>query len=117
MTAPIVTDEGKLGQILRNLIVNAIKFSERGEIRVRAFTGRDGPVFEVRDTGIGIAPADQGRIFDEFIQLETPIHARWKGAGLGLPLSRRLTELLGGRIELESAVGVGSTFRVVLPPY
>jgi len=71
--------------------------------------------FTVSDTGIGIAPQDQGRIFEEFTQLESPAQSQFKGTGLGLPLCRKLAELLGGRIELASKVGVGSKFSVTLP--
>jgi signal transduction histidine kinase/DNA-binding response OmpR family regulator len=114
------TDEGKISQILRNLLSNALKFTERGEIRVSARAagaGAAGPLiaFSVADTGIGIAAADQPRIFDEFGQLENPVQRRVRGTGLGLPLVRRLATLLGGSVSLESAPGVGSTFTVVLP--
>ena len=110
------TDEGKVSQILRNLLSNALKFTERGEIRVSARTVEDGMVdFSVVDTGIGIAAEDQQRIFEEFGQIENPVQRRVRGTGLGLPLVRRLAALLGGRITLESAVGVGSTFTARIP--
>ena len=114
------TDEGKVSQILRNLLSNALKFTERGEIRVSARPGGEGPAgpliaFSVADTGIGIAPADQQRIFEEFGQLENPVQRRVRGTGLGLPLVRRLAGLLGGSVSLESTPGVGSTFTTVLP--
>ena len=110
------TDEQRLSQILRNFISNAIKFTERGEIRVSAARdGEDAVRFEVRDSGIGIAPADQERIFQEFAQVDGPIQRRVRGTGLGLPLSKKLAALLGGRIELRSVPGEGSTFAIVLP--
>jgi signal transduction histidine kinase/DNA-binding response OmpR family regulator len=111
------TDEAKVSQILRNFISNALKFTERGEVRVRArYQPEDGLVaFSVSDTGIGIAPEDQDRIFLEFTQLESPLQRRVKGTGLGLPLSRRLAELLGGHLEVVSAPGVGSTFCAYIP--
>ncbi len=110
------TDQSKVAQILRNFISNALKFTERGEVRVRAaYDGRGQITFSVADTGIGIEPAAMGRVFEEFGQLRNPIQKRVKGTGLGLPLSKRLAELLGGRIEVESTPGVGSTFSVVLP--
>jgi signal transduction histidine kinase len=111
------TDEGKLSQILRNFISNALKFTEAGEIRVSAALseGGDAIVFSVADTGIGIAPEDQERIFDEFTQLDTPLQRRSKGTGLGLPLTRRLAMLLGGSVALESQPGIGSTFRLQIP--
>ncbi|EPX57921.1 putative SigmaB asociated two-component system sensor protein [Cystobacter fuscus DSM 2262] len=106
------TDERKLSQILRNLISNALKFTPRGEVRVSAAPGPRGTVeFSVSDTGVGIAPEDQERIFEEFVQVEGPHQQGVKGTGLGLPLSRRLAELLGGSLLVESQKGQGSTFR------
>ena len=114
--ATLVSDEAKMSQILRNLISNAIKFTEQGEVRVRATLGeRETAVFSVEDTGVGIARADLVRIFDEFSQVDQPLQRRSQGTGLGLPLSQKLAALLGGRIEVESEPGVGSTFRLVLP--
>jgi signal transduction histidine kinase/DNA-binding response OmpR family regulator len=117
---PMHTDEGKVSQILRNLLSNALKFTERGEIRVSARSVGEGPggpliAFSVADTGIGIAPADQQRIFEEFGQLENPVQRRVRGTGLGLPLVRRLATLLGGSVSLDSTPGEGSTFTTVLP--
>jgi signal transduction histidine kinase len=109
------TDEQRLTQILRNLISNAIKFTERGEIRVSAAAAGDEVQFAVRDSGIGVAPADQDRIFDDYAQIDGPIQRRVRGTGLGLPLVRKLARLLGGRVQLESAPGVGSTVTVVIP--
>ncbi len=111
------SDEGKLGQILRNLISNALKFTQRGEVRVKAALSASGDsvVFTVKDTGIGIAPEDQERIFQAFTQIEHPIQTRVKGTGLGLSLSRRLATLLGGTLAVESEIGVGSTFSLTLP--
>ncbi|MDQ4137177.1 MAG: ATP-binding protein, partial [Pseudomonadota bacterium] len=103
--------------VLRNFISNALKFTETGEVRVSAALG-DAPgriVFSVRDTGIGIAPEHQTSIFEEFVQVENRLQGRAKGTGLGLPLSRRLAELLGGEVRLESAPGQGSTFQLVIP--
>jgi CheY-like chemotaxis protein len=75
----------------------------------------DAVIFEVTDTGIGIALEDQERIFNEFTQIDNPVQKHVKGTGLGLPLSRRLAMLLGGALTVESSVGVGSTFRLTLP--
>ncbi|WP_309889853.1 ATP-binding protein [Archangium sp.] len=110
------TDERKLSQILRNLISNALKFTQRGEVRVSAAPGpRQGTVvFSVHDTGVGIAPEDQERIFEEFVQVEGPHQQGVKGTGLGLPLSRRLAELLGGALDVHSQPGEGSTFQAVV---
>jgi signal transduction histidine kinase len=110
------TDEGKVSQILRNFLSNALKFTERGEVRVSAESHPDGTVaLHVSDTGIGISPADQCRIFEEFGQVENKVQKRVKGTGLGLSLSKRLAELLGGRISVQSEVGVGSTFTLTIP--
>jgi signal transduction histidine kinase/CheY-like chemotaxis protein len=112
----IQSDEAKVSQILRNFISNALKFTEAGEIRVSARMSRpDTVVFAVRDTGIGIAPQDQERIFEEFTQVANPLQQRVRGTGLGLPLTRKLAGLLGGHVSVESALGVGSTFSLTLP--
>jgi signal transduction histidine kinase/CheY-like chemotaxis protein len=114
--AALNSDESKVSQILRNFISNALKFTERGEVRVSATAGPDDTViFAVADTGIGIAPEDQERIFQEFTQLDNVRQKHVKGTGLGLPLVKKLAELLGGRVTLRSEVGVGSTFAAVLP--
>ncbi len=110
------TDEGKVSQILRNFVSNALKFTERGEVRINAEQGTEQTiVFTVADTGIGIALEDQKRIFEEFVQIDNPLQRRFKGTGLGLSLCRRLAELLGGTIHVQSSLGVGSTFSIVLP--
>ena len=122
----IVSDELKLTQILRNLVGNALKFPERGAVTVRVRKGldiapdpemvrRDHLIFEVEDTGIGIAPEHQELIFREFAQVDGNTAPRMRGSGLGLPLSRRLAELLGGSLTLTSRLGAGSTFQLVLP--
>ena len=114
---PICSDERKLSQILRNFISNALKYTERGEVRVaaRLAAAGDGIEFTVIDTGIGIPEASLGRIFEEFVQVENPLQRRVKGTGLGLPLAKRLAELLGGSVTVESTLGSGSTFRLILP--
>ena len=114
---PIVySDEGKISQILRNFISNALKFTESGEVRVSAApVDGDHIKFSVADTGIGIPLDEQERIFQDFAQVDNPIQRRVKGSGLGLPLSRKLAHLLGGEVQLTSEVGAGSTFSVVLP--
>jgi len=110
------TDEGKIGQILRNLISNALKFTERGEIRVKASLRNDDViVFTVTDTGIGIAPENHDLIFQEFSQIENPFQRSSAGAGLGLPLSRKLALYLGGCLTVTSELGRGSTFTAAIP--
>jgi signal transduction histidine kinase/CheY-like chemotaxis protein len=111
------TDESKVSQILRNFISNGLKFTECGEVRISvklAPGGRD-VVFSVADTGIGIAPEDQDIVFQEFGQIENALQRKVKGTGLGLPLSKKLAELLGGSVSLESTPGVGSTFFLTIP--
>jgi signal transduction histidine kinase/CheY-like chemotaxis protein len=113
---PLYGDEGKVSQILRNFLSNALKFTERGEIRISAALEDEGRVaISVADTGMGIAPEDLPRIFDEFVQVEHQAQRRVKGTGLGLALSRKLAEVLGGTITAESAPGQGSTFTLHLP--
>ncbi|HYR96515.1 MAG TPA: ATP-binding protein [Candidatus Binatus sp.] len=114
---PLQTDEAKVSQILRNFISNALKFTERGEVRVRAELANGGRAvaFSVVDTGIGIAPEDQDRVFLEFTQIDSPVQRKVKGTGLGLPLCRKLAELLGGAVSVDSTPGIGSTFTAVIP--
>lgn len=113
--AELETDSGKLGQIVRNLVSNAIKFTEAGEIRV-SMTLSDGDLeLRVKDTGIGIAPEEQARVFEEFGQVASAQKPKLKGTGLGLPLSRALAVSLGGTLTLASERGKGSTFTLRLP--
>ena len=112
----IYSDEAKLSQILRNFISNALKFTERGEVRVWVSRSDDQTIsFVVSDTGIGIAPEDQERIFEEWTQVEGKLQKVAKGTGLGLPLSRKLAQLLGGEVSVSSELGVGSVFTVRIP--
>jgi signal transduction histidine kinase/CheY-like chemotaxis protein len=113
----LYTDEAKVSQVLRNFVSNALKYTERGEIRVTAALSKDQDrvAFSVSDTGIGIPLEHQERIFEEFVQVEGPIQAKTKGTGLGLPLCRRLAKLLGGSVGLISAPGVGSEFSLTIP--
>jgi signal transduction histidine kinase len=112
----LYTDDKMLSQILRNFISNALKFTLKGEVRVSAVQeGEAWITFAVSDTGIGIAKEYHHAIFHDFTQVDSPIQKRLRGTGLGLSLSKRLAELLGGSVGLESALGVGSTFRVTVP--
>jgi signal transduction histidine kinase/ActR/RegA family two-component response regulator len=112
----LFSDETKLSQILRNFISNALKFTSVGEVAVTAEHGmHDTVIFSVRDTGLGIATKDLSTIFEEFTQIENELQRKSKGTGLGLPLSRKLAELLGGEVSVKSEVGKGSTFSVVVP--
>ena len=110
------TDEGKVSQILRNFISNALKFTQAGEVKVSAIADGNARVaFSVRDTGIGIAKEDHERIFEEFTQIESTMQKAPKGTGLGLPLSRKLARILGGDVSVTSELGVGSTFTATIP--
>lgn len=110
------SDEAKVSQILRNFISNALKFTDRGEVRVSAARGHgDAVVFSVADTGIGIAEEDQERIFQEWAQIEGKKQRTVKGSGLGLPLSRKFAQMLGGDVYVKSRLGEGSTFFASIP--
>jgi signal transduction histidine kinase/CheY-like chemotaxis protein len=113
----LYTDEAKLSQILRNFISNALKFTDAGEVRISAtaMPSEQSVRLSVRDTGVGIPEDSQQLVFEEFTQVENRMQKRVKGTGLGLPLCRKLAALLGGRVELQSTLGEGSTFSVVLP--
>ena len=111
----IDTDAQRLGQIIKNLLSNALKFTERGEIRLRVFAIEDGIGFAVRDTGIGIAPDQLDLIFEAFQQADGSTHRKYGGTGLGLSISRDLARLLGGDLTVQSTVGEGSVFTLVLP--
>jgi len=111
------TDEGKVAQILRNFVSNSLKFTERGEVRVgaRLAADRNAIVFSVADSGIGIAPENIELVFQEFAQVDGTFQRKFKGSGLGLPLSKGFAELLGGRVWVESTVGKGSIFYADIP--
>jgi signal transduction histidine kinase len=115
---PLRTDGAKLGQILRNYVVNGLKYTARGEVRVSATSldGAEAVRFAVADTGPGLAPADQARVFDEFVQLDRAGQVgELRGAGLGLPICKRLATLLGGEVGVTSELGRGSTFTATIP--
>lgn len=112
----LFTDDKKLSQILRNFISNALKFTIEGEVRVTArMAGNDMLEFAVSDTGIGIAPDHLPALFSDFVQLDTRIQKRLRGTGLGLSLAKKFSELLGGSVAVESTVGKGSRFSVLIP--
>jgi signal transduction histidine kinase len=110
------TDGAKLNQILRNFVVNGLKYTARGEVRVSASPVERAVRFAVADTGPGLDSADQARVFDEFVQLEQPgAVAELRGSGLGLPICKRLATLLGGEVGVTSELGRGSTFTATIP--
>ena len=110
-----VADSRRLAQVLLNLVGNAIKFTDEGKVEIRAVRADDNFEISVVDTGPGIAPADQAKIFEEFQQVDNTSTRKKGGTGLGLSISRKIVELHGGRITVESEVGKGSTFKVTLP--
>jgi len=112
----LYTDDKKLSQILRNFISNALKFTSDGEVRVTArAVQHDRIEFAVSDTGIGIAPEHAATLFSDFVQIDTRIQKRLRGTGLGLSLSKKFAELLGGSVAVESEMGKGSRFSVTIP--
>lgn len=111
----VSTDRHRLMQILVNLIGNAIKFTHEGHVLIKVERTDVGVLFSVTDTGIGIAPQHHAQVFKRFIQADSDIHKRYGGNGLGLTITQRLVELLGGSIGFESQLGIGSRFWFELP--
>lgn len=125
MPTGLMIDEVRLRQVLVNLIGNAIKFTDSGFVKLSVFTGPSKPgqvfsstvtdlIFEIQDSGSGIAAKDQTEIFESFRQLKTHNQKKLGGTGLGLPISKRLTEMMGGKIMVNSEIGRGSKFTVML---
>jgi len=116
----IMADQTRLFQILVNLVSNAIKYTDQGSVRIRLSKDHDvelGKVwrFEVSDTGVGVAEDDMARLFQKFTQLDQSVSRRVGGTGLGLAITSELVAMHQGRIEVESKLGEGSRFTVVLP--
>ena len=110
------TDRTKVAQVARNFVSNAVKFTDRGEVRVSMrLDDAQQVALSVSDTGVGIPAELIDHIFEEFSQIDNPLQSRAKGTGLGLPISKRVAHLLGGDIAVESTVGEGSTFTLVIP--
>jgi signal transduction histidine kinase len=108
-------DERRLTQVLMNLVSNAIKFTDAGSVSIRARLEDGSLQVSVTDTGVGVAPEDQARIFEEFQQVDASSTRKKGGTGLGLAIAKRIVELHGGRIWVESTPGQGSTFAFTLP--
>ena len=112
----LYTDDKKLSQILRNFISNALKFTQEGEVRVTAKMLDDRMLeFAVSDTGIGIAQDHLPALFSDFVQIDARIQKRLRGTGLGLSLAKKFAELLGGSVSVQSELGKGSRFSVLIP--
>ena len=112
----MTTDIVKVRQILVNLLSNAAKFTEKGSISIKVTQQEGGMVsFGVKDSGIGIAPKDFGRVFEEFQQVDSSNTRKYKGTGLGLPIARKLARMLGGDLTVDSELGKGSTFSMTIP--
>ena len=113
--AVLATDSTRLQQILANLLGNAAKFTENGQVVLRASSEPGWALFAVEDTGIGMTPDEQKRVFSEFVQADSSTTRKYGGTGLGLTLVLRLTGMLGGRVDLDSAPGAGTRVRVRIP--
>ena len=118
----VLGDSDRLGQVIANLVSNAVKFTEAGSVSVTAGLSATqavgvGPVLSVtvRDTGVGFDPVFAASLFEPFVQAQDGISRRFGGAGLGLPISKRLVEMMGGQIDAEAVAGEGSLFRITLP--
>nr|MDO8112773.1 ATP-binding protein [Candidatus Sigynarchaeota archaeon] len=111
----IKSDQRRVEQIILNLLSNAIKFTEKGKVRVECSMKEGKVLVRVIDTGIGIKKTDTDKLFKPFRQIDTNITRKYEGTGLGLSICKRLVELLGGNIDVESELGKGSTFFFTLP--
>ncbi len=113
----LYVDDRKLSQIIRNFVSNALKFTEEGEVKVTAkfLEDQNKLLVFVSDTGIGIAEEEQELIFKEFTQIDNGMQRRFNGTGLGLPLSRKFAEMIGGKISVQSKLSVGATFSITIP--
>jgi signal transduction histidine kinase len=108
-------DERRLTQVLLNLVGNAIKFTDSGKVSIKGSSASGSFTVAVRDTGPGISAADQAKLFQEFQQADNSITRKKGGTGLGLAISKRIIEMHGGRIWVESSPGNGSTFSFTVP--
>jgi signal transduction histidine kinase len=111
------SDKQRIQQIILNLVNNAIKFTDEGSVTIGFYRENSNVRINITDTGIGIKEEDSIKLFKPFIQIESHLARKYQGSGLGLSISKKLAELLGGSIDLKSEFGKGSTFSVVLPIY
>ncbi len=111
----ITSDRQRVEQILINLLNNAIKFTDKGEVRIKCRANGSRLITSVTDTGIGIEPGDMESLFQPFLQIDSSIARQYEGTGLGLSICKKILEILGGEINVESQRNVGSTFTFTLP--
>ncbi|MCD6518687.1 MAG: hypothetical protein J7M05_02020 [Anaerolineae bacterium] len=112
---PLYFDRARIRQVVINLLINAARFTQEGGVTIRSWEGEEGQFVSVQDTGIGIRPADLGRVFEPFQQLDASLTRKREGIGLGLAISKHFVELHGGKIWVESTFGKGTTFTFMLP--
>jgi signal transduction histidine kinase len=112
---PLYADENRVRQIMTNIVANAVKFTDKGHVTVRAFGEGSTVQLEITDTGIGIPPDQYDAVFAEFQQLDNSTTRRHEGSGLGMAITKKLVELHGGQIWLESVLDQGTTFYVRMP--
>jgi signal transduction histidine kinase len=111
----ITTDQRRMEQVVLNLINNAVKFTEKGQVHISCRNGKDQFILSVSDTGIGIREEEIPKLFQPFHQIDTGLTRKYEGTGLGLSICRKLVDLMGGTIHVESIWGQGSTFTIRLP--
>lgn len=114
-TQTITTDQRRLEQVLLNLLNNAVKFTEKGEVNISCINDEGHHLLSISDTGIGVRPEGVEQIFKPFQQIDTGLTRKYEGTGLGLSISKKLIEMMGGSIQVVSQWGQGSTFTVRLP--
>jgi len=110
----LVSDRGRLSQCLLNLLSNAVKFTRNGDVLLRVRSQENGVAFDIHDTGIGIAPEDQAKLFEAFVQVDSSETRAFEGTGLGLAITRRLARALGGDVTVQSEPGRGSVFTLTI---
>jgi signal transduction histidine kinase len=110
-----IGDERRVEQIMLNLLSNAIKFTEKGRVRIECYSRSSQVIIRVIDSGIGIKGSDMDRLFKPFSQVDTGLTRQYDGTGLGLSICKKLTETMGGTVDVESELGKGSTFTIILP--
>jgi signal transduction histidine kinase len=111
----LTNDQTKLRQILFNMLSNAAKFTKKGTVTLAISKDKSDIKFAVRDTGIGMNEEQLGKVFEEFTQADTSTSKDYGGTGLGLPISKKMTEMMGGKMDVDSKEGEGTTFSITIP--